>query len=154
MPAVHPSITRRPLHSRAFDVEMSARTDGRFGIEARLGSHKFHDVSLAGVSGNVSHPIHEMHLHRSAVVTPTIKSASSKTLWMSSFPECLQQGEACRRLVGLSPLKGLRQAMGKRPDGTHASQEGRDTRKRALGPSGRRTGHQRFLTSLTRKTQP
>jgi Protein of unknown function (DUF2889) len=156
MPAVHSSITRRPLHRRAFDVEMSARTDGWFGIEARLGNHKCHEASLAGVSGKVSHPIHDMHLHRTAVATLTLKSALSETRWISSSPACRKQGETHAQLSGLNLQMGLRQAIGKRLDGSHASQEGRDTRKRSLGPSGsrRRTGHQRFLTSLTRKTQP
>ena len=49
MSAAHPSTSRRPLHRRAFDVQVFAREDGLFDVEASLTDTKSHDVPLAGV---------------------------------------------------------------------------------------------------------
>jgi hypothetical protein len=36
MPSDHPSVTRRPLHRRALDVQVFLRDDGLFDVEASL----------------------------------------------------------------------------------------------------------------------
>ncbi|WP_457420018.1 DUF2889 domain-containing protein [Roseateles sp. P5_E7] len=118
MPAVHPSVTRRPLHRRAFDVQVFARDDGLFDVEASLIDTKSHDVPLAGVTRNAGDPIHEMHLHLTVDATLTITAASSETLWMPYAQACGEHGDAYARLVGLNLLKGFRQAVTERLSGT------------------------------------
>lgn len=118
MPAVHPSVTRRPLHRRALDVQVFARDDGLFDVEASLIDTKTHDVPLAGVPRKAGEPIHEMRLHLTVDATLTITAAGSETLWMPYPGACDQHGNAYARLVGLNLMKGFRQAVGERLGGT------------------------------------
>jgi len=114
MPAVQPSITRRPLHRRAFDVQVFARDDGLFDVGASLIDTKSHDVPLAGSLRKAGDPIHEMRLHLTVDPTLTITAASSETLWMPYVPACGTHGDAYAQLIGLNLLKGFRQAVGER----------------------------------------
>jgi len=118
MPPVHPSITRRPLHRRALDVQVFAREDGLFDVEASLIDTKSQDVPLAGVPRNAGDPIHEMQLHLTVDATLTITAASSDTRWMPYPDACADHGDAYARLVGLNLLKGFRQAVAERVGGT------------------------------------
>lgn len=118
MPAVHPSITRRPLHRRALDVQVFARDDGLFDVEASLTDVKTHDVPLAGLPRKAGEPIHEMHLHLTVDATLTITAASSETLWMPYPGACNEHGDAYARLIGLNLMKGFRQAVQERLGGT------------------------------------
>jgi len=118
MPAVHPSVTRRPLHRRALDVQVFARDDGLFDVEASLTDTKTHDVPLAGVPRKAGDPIHEMRLHLTVDTTLTITAAGSETLWMPYPGACNEHGDAYRQLVGLNLMKGFRQAVGERLGGT------------------------------------
>ncbi|MFT7775935.1 DUF2889 domain-containing protein [Roseateles sp.] len=114
MPAVNPSITRRPLHRRALDVQVFARDDGLFDVEASLTDTKSHDVPLAGVPRKAGDPIHEMRLHLTVDATLTITAATSETLWMPYPAACGEHGDAYARLVGLNLMKGFRQAVHER----------------------------------------
>jgi hypothetical protein len=118
MPAAHPSATRRPLHRRAFDVQVFARDDGLFDVEASLTDIKTHDVPLAGGQRRAGEPIHEMRLHLTVDATLTITAAASETLWMPYPGACDAHGDAYARLIGLNLMKGFRQAVGERLGGT------------------------------------
>lgn len=118
MPAAHPSVTRRPLHRRALDVQVFARDDGLFDVEASLIDTKTHDVPLAGVARKAGDPIHEMHLHLTVDATLTITAASSDTRWMPYPGACNEHGDAYRQLIGLNLMKGFRQAVTERLGGT------------------------------------
>ncbi len=118
MPAVHPPVTRRPLHRRALDVQVFARDDGLFDVEASLTDTKTHDVPLAGVPRKAGEPIHEMRLHLTVDTALTITAATSETLWMPYPGACNVHGDAYARLIGLNLLKGFRQAVQERLAGT------------------------------------
>ncbi|MEO6280233.1 DUF2889 domain-containing protein [Roseateles sp.] len=118
MPAVHLSITRRPLHRRALDVQVFARDDGLFDVEASLIDTKSHDVPLAGMTRKAGDPIHEMQLRLTVDATLTITAASSDTLWMPYPQACGAHGDAYGQLVGLNLMKGFRQAVVERLGGT------------------------------------
>jgi hypothetical protein len=118
MPAAYPSATRRPLHRRALDVQVFARDDGLFDVEASLTDTKTHDVPLAGVARKAGDPIHEMHLHLTVDPTLTITAAASETLWMPYAGACNEHGDAYTRLIGLNLMKGFRQAVAERLGGT------------------------------------
>lgn len=118
MPPVHPSVMRRPLHRRALDVQVFARDDGLFDVEASLTDTKTHDVPLAGVPRKAGDPIHEMRLLLTVDTTLTITAASSQTLWMPYPGACNEHGDAYRQLIGLNLMKGFRQAVTERLGGT------------------------------------
>jgi hypothetical protein len=118
MPAANPSATRRPLHRRALDVQVFARDDGLFDVEASLTDTKTHDVPLAGTARKAGDPIHEMRLHLTVDPTLTITAASSDTLWMPYPGACDEHGNAYRQLIGLNLMKGFRQAVAERLGGT------------------------------------
>ncbi|MDG0857168.1 DUF2889 domain-containing protein [Roseateles puraquae] len=118
MPADHPSIPRRLLHRRALDVQVFARDDGLFDVEASLTDTKTHDVPLAGEPRKAGDPIHEMRLLLTVDASLTITAATSQTLWMPYVGACDQHGDAYAQLVGLNLLKGFRQAVQERLRGT------------------------------------
>ena len=118
MPAAHPSASRRLLHRRALEVQVFARDDGLFDVEAGLIDTKTHDVPLAGVARKAGDPIHEMRLHLTVDPTLTITAAGSDTLWMPYAGACNEHGDAYARLVGLNLMKGFRQAVAERLGGT------------------------------------
>ena len=115
---VQPSVTRRPLHRRALDVQVFARDDGLFDVEASLVDTKTHDVPLAGLPRKAGDPIHEMRLHLTVDSALTITAASSDTLWMPYAGACDEHGDAYARLVGLNLMKGFRHAVAERVGGT------------------------------------
>jgi hypothetical protein len=118
MTAAPPLITRRPLHRRALDVQVFARDDGLFDVEASLCDTKSQDVPLGGLTRKAGDPIHEMRLHLTVDATLTITAATSETLWMPYVGTCDAHGDAYARLVGLNLLKGFRHAVGERLGGT------------------------------------
>lgn len=118
MPAVQPPVQRRPLHRRALDVQVFARDDGLFDVEATLADIKSHDVPLAGVTRKAGDPIHQMRLLLTVDNALTITAASSQTLRMPYPGACDEHGDAYARLVGLNLMKGFRQAVQERLAGT------------------------------------
>jgi hypothetical protein len=118
MPAVHSSAQRRPLHRRAFDVQVFARDDGLFDVEASLIDTKTHDVPLAGQARKAGDPIHEMHLQLTVDAQLTVTAATSETRWMPYPGACNEHGDVYSQLVGLNLLKGFRQAVTERLSGT------------------------------------
>lgn len=111
---VHPSITRRPPHRRALDVQLFARDDGLFDVEASLIDTKSHDVPLAGAPRKAGDPIHEMQLHLTVDAPLTVSAASSDTWWLPYPGACADHGNGCARLVGLNLLKGFRKSVADR----------------------------------------
>lgn len=118
MTVAHPSVTRRPLHRRALDVQVFARDDAQFDVEASLIDTKSHDVPLAGVARKAGDPIHQMRLLLTVDRQLTITAATSETLWMPYPGACDEHGDAYARLVGLNLMKGFRQAVQERLAGT------------------------------------
>jgi len=100
------------------DVQVFARDDGHFDVEATLTDTKTHAVPLAGVPRQAGDPIHEMRLHLTVDAQLTITAATSQTLWMPYPGACDRHGDAYSRLVGLNLMKGFRQAVQERLAGT------------------------------------
>ncbi|RYG03385.1 MAG: DUF2889 domain-containing protein [Caulobacteraceae bacterium] len=118
MPAVQPTVSRRPLHRRALDVQVFARDDGLFDVEASLVDTKSHDVPLGNTTRHAGDPIHHMRLLLTVDARFTITAAASETLWMPYAGACANHGEAYGRLVGLNLMKGFRHAVNERLAGT------------------------------------
>ena len=113
-------VQRRLLHRRALDVQVFARDDGLFDVEARLADTKTHDVPLAGEMRPAGVPIHEMRLHLSIDAQLNIITAHSETLQMPYPGACDTHGNAYARLVGLNLMRGFRRAVDERLGGVRA----------------------------------
>jgi hypothetical protein len=118
MSPVTPSTPRRLMHRRAFDVQVFARDDGLFDVEASLTDTKTHDVPLAGVTRKAGDPIHDMRLLLTVDAALSITAATSQTHWMPYPGSCDAHGDAYARLIGLNLMKGFRQAVQERLSGT------------------------------------
>jgi hypothetical protein len=96
------------MHRRALDVQVYARDDGLFEVEAELTDTKARDVLLAGELRKAGEPVHDMLLHLVVDAQLNIRAAGSETRWMPYPGACDQHGNAYERLVGLNLLKGFR----------------------------------------------
>ncbi len=104
-----PSTSRRQLmHRRALDVQVFARDDGLFEVEAELTDTKSRDVLLAGEVRQAGDPVHDMLLHLVVDRHLNIVEAASLTRWMPYPGVCDQHGNAYAKLIGLNLLKGFR----------------------------------------------
>ncbi|PZR48129.1 MAG: hypothetical protein DI537_59155 [Stutzerimonas stutzeri] len=118
MPAVPQPVQRRSLHRRALDVQVFARDDGLFDVEASLVDTKPHEVLLGGIPRHAGEPTHHMRLHLTVDRELSIVEAGSRTEWMPYPGACDEHGEAYRQLVGLNLMRGFRQAVLERLSGT------------------------------------
>lgn len=109
---------RRLLHRRAIDVQVFARQDGCFDVEASLQDTKPRDFPVAGGMRSASDPLHAMRLLLCIDAKANIIEARSETHWMPYPGACDQHGEAYGRLVGLNLFKGFRQGVKERLGGT------------------------------------
>lgn len=118
MPLSNPSAERRLMHRRAIDVQVFARDDGLFEVEAALSDTKTSDMKVAAGIRKAGEPIHDMRLHLAVDQQLTIQAASSKTESMPYPGACDQHGDAYARLVGLNLMKSFRQGVKARLAGT------------------------------------
>jgi hypothetical protein len=113
-----PAAARRQLkHRRQFDVQVFARDDGLWEVDARLVDTKTRDAQLAGDLRPAGTPIHEMLLRLVVDRALNIIDAGSQTLWMPYTGECDAHGDAYRRLIGLNLAQGFRAALRERLGG-------------------------------------
>ena len=103
-----PTDQRRLLHRRAIDVQIFARDDGLFEVEARLIDTKTYDVPLSGELRRAGEPIHDMGLHLIVDTQLNIHAASSHTDWMPYPGACGAHGNVYGRLIGLNLVTGFR----------------------------------------------
>jgi hypothetical protein len=121
---------RKLQHHRSIDVEVFARGDGLWEVDARLVDVKTRDVKLASGSRPAGEPIHDLLLRLVIDEHFHILEAGSETRAMPYAGECDvfagDSGDAYRRLVGLNLMQGFRQAVRHRLGGvkgcTHLSE--------------------------------
>jgi hypothetical protein len=108
---------RQLKHRRSIDVQVFARADGLWEVDATLTDVKTRDAPMRSGLRPAGTPIHQMLLR--LVVTPQldIVQAGSETSWMPYPPTCSDHGDAYGRLVGLNLLKNFRGAMRERVGG-------------------------------------
>lgn len=109
---------RKLLHRRAIDVQVYAREDGLFDVEAALTDTKTRDIALASGPRRAGEPIHDMRLTLLVDRELNIVAASSVTHWMPYPGACDDHGNAYARLAGLNLLKGFRLGVKERLSGT------------------------------------
>lgn len=120
-----PAPHRQLKHRRTIDVQVFARGNGLWEVDARLTDTKTRDVTLAAALRPAGTPIHEMLLRLVVDEAFNIVEAGSDSLWMPYPGHCnahgashgLPDGDAYGALVGLNLMKGFRQAVRQRLGG-------------------------------------
>lgn len=114
-----PAAARRQLkHRRQFDVQVFARDDGLWEVDATLTDTKTRPVQLAsGGERAAGDPIHDMLLRLVVDRRLNIVHSGAQTRWMPYPGQCDQYGDAYGRLAGLNLARGFRQALRERVGG-------------------------------------
>jgi len=102
------------MHRRAIDVQVFAREDGRFDVQARLIDNKPRDVVVGGIHRPAGASLHEMVLGLVVDAELNIHAAGSETLAMPYPGQCEEHGDAYAQLVGLNLMRGFRGAVKER----------------------------------------
>ncbi|MDC8770108.1 DUF2889 domain-containing protein [Roseateles albus] len=108
MPLSNPFAERRLMHRRAIDVQVFARADGLYDVDAELTDTKTRDMAVAGGTRLAGEPIHAMQLRLVVDDKTNILEAGSQTSWMPYPGACDQHGDAYAALVGLNLMQGFR----------------------------------------------
>ena len=114
-----PAAARRQLkHRRHIDVQVYARDDGLWEVDATLADTKRDDAVLAaGGLRPAGVPIHDMLLRLVVDTQFNILQAGAETRWMPYPGLCDQHGDTYGRLAGLNLMQGFRQALRERVGG-------------------------------------
>jgi hypothetical protein len=106
--------TRRLGHRRQIDVQVFARDDGLWEVDARLIDVRPGETRLAGQVRAAGVPIHEMLLRLIVDSELNIVESGAETLQMPYPGQCDDHGDVYERLAGLNLLRGFRQAVRER----------------------------------------
>lgn len=117
MPLPRSQASRLLRHRRQVDVQVFARDDGLWEVDARLTDVKTRDAPLAGGTRPAGEPIHDMLLRLVVDRTLTIVDSGAESAAVPYPGECDDHGDAYGRLVGLNLLQGFRQALRERVGG-------------------------------------
>ena len=117
MPLPHAAAERQLKHRRQIDVQVYARGNGLWEIDARLSDVKTRDTQMIDGPRPAGTPIHEMLLRLVVDERMTIVEAGSETRWMPYTGTCTEHGDAYARLVGLNLMQNFRQALRERVGG-------------------------------------
>ena len=116
--ALPPAAPERQLkHRRSINVQIYARGNGLWEVDAEIVDVKTRDAKLAGGMRRAGEPIHDMLLRIVVNERLDIVEAGSETRWMPYPGHCDDHGDAYAALVGLNLLKGFRQAVKERLGG-------------------------------------
>ncbi|MBX3604511.1 MAG: DUF2889 domain-containing protein [Piscinibacter sp.] len=117
--ALPPAAPERQLkHRRRIDVQVYARGNGLWEVDAEISDVKTHDTLLAGGLRRAGDPIHDMLLRIVVDEQFNIVAAGSESRWMPYPGQCDDHGDAYGRLVGLNLMRGFRRAVKERLGGT------------------------------------
>lgn len=111
------AANRQLKHSRRLDVQVYARGDGLWEVDATISDTKTRDARMAAGIRPAGEPIHDMLLRLVVDERFNILEAGAQTRAMP-YPElCNAYGDAYGRLVGLNLMKGFRAALRERVGG-------------------------------------
>ena len=108
---------RQLKHRRSIDVQIYARTDGLWEVDARVTDVRQHDTPMAAGTVAAGAPIHEMLVRLVVDERCNVVEAGAQTLAMPYPGECDNHGDVYGRLVGLNLMKGFRHAVKERLGG-------------------------------------
>ncbi|MDH4050723.1 MAG: DUF2889 domain-containing protein [Rubrivivax sp.] len=113
-----PSVSTRQLrHRRLVDVQVYARPDDLWEVDALLTDVKTRDVLLAGGVRAAGVPIHDMLLRLVVDRDLNILASGAESRHVPYPGACDELGDSYGRLVGLNLLQGFRMALRERVGG-------------------------------------
>ncbi|HPM68628.1 MAG TPA: DUF2889 domain-containing protein [Piscinibacter sp.] len=116
--ALPPAAPERQLkHRRSINVQIYARGNGLWEVDAEIVDVKTREARLAGGLRQAGDPIHDMLLRIVVNEQLDIVEAGSQTRWMPYPGHCDDHDDAYAALVGLNLIKGFRQAVKERLGG-------------------------------------
>lgn len=108
---------RQLKHIRRIDVQVYARGNGLWEVDAVISDVKTRDADLADRVRKAGEPIHDMLLRLVIDEAFNVLEAGSQTRAMPYPGQCDEHGDAYAGLVGLNLLKGFRRAVQERLGG-------------------------------------
>lgn len=111
---------RQLTHRRSIDVQVFARGNGLWEVDARIRDVRQHDTRMATGMLPAGQPIHDMLLRLVVDETFNIVEAGAETYSMPYPDQCDAYGDVYGRLVGLNLMRGFRQAVKERVGGALA----------------------------------
>ena len=107
-------------HRRSIDVQIYARGNGLWEVDAQIKDVKTRDAALASGIRPAGAPIHDMLLRLVVDERCNVVEAGAQTRAMPYPGRCDDYGDVYGRLVGLNLRKGFRQAVKERLGGVLA----------------------------------
>jgi hypothetical protein len=108
---------RQPRHRRHIDVQIYARGDGLWEVDAHITDTRSRDTRMATGLLPAGAPIHDMLLRLVVNEQFDIVEAGAETRAMPYPGACDRYGDAYGRLVGLNLMRGFRHAVKERLGG-------------------------------------
>lgn len=113
-----PAAPRRQLkHRRNIEVQVFARDDGLWEVDATITDVKTRTAQLMQGPREAGQPIHDMLLRLVVNAQFDIVAAGSETRWMPYTGLCDRHGDIYGRLVGLNLLQDFRKRLRERVGG-------------------------------------
>lgn len=109
LPAAAPE--RQLKHTRCINVQVYARGNGLWEVDATISDVKTRDSQLAEGTRRAGEPIHDMLLRLVIDEKLNVVEAGSETRSMPYPGACSEHGDAYGALVGLNLLRGFRHAV-------------------------------------------
>ncbi len=109
---------RQLRHRRRIDVQIYARGNGLWEVDAQLDDVKARDFQMRGEMRAAGEPIHDMRLRIVVDEQFNIVEAGAQTVAMPYPGACDAHGDIYARLVGLNLLDGFRRGVQQRLGGT------------------------------------
>jgi hypothetical protein len=111
------AATRQLHHRRQIDVQVYARDDGLWEVDATVVDVRPRPTTLAGQVRSAGHPIHDMLLRLVVDTQLTVLACGAETRGMPYVGQCDAHGDAYGRLVGLNLARGFRDGVRDRVGG-------------------------------------
>jgi Protein of unknown function (DUF2889) len=108
---------RQLKHRRSIEVNIYARGNGLWEVDAEISDVKPHDIPLGGGVRPAGQPIHDMLLRVVVDERFNIVEAGSETRAMPYPGNCDDLGDVYQRLVGLNLVNGFRRDVNQRLGG-------------------------------------
>ena len=111
--------TRKLQHRRSIAIEVFARGDGLWEVDAHLTDLRTREANLPSGTRPAGQPIHDMLLRLVVDERFNIVEAGAETLAMPYPGMCNDYGDAYARLAGLNLMRRFRQGVKQRLGGVH-----------------------------------
>lgn len=114
MPLPRSDASRQLRHRRQIDVQVFARDDGLWEVDARLTDLRLRDDAR---EGQARPPVHDMLLRLVVDQQLTIVASGAESQHVPYAGHCEQHGDTYGRLTGLNLMQGFRHALRERVGG-------------------------------------